>query len=215
MWYAAPLDVALGVRHIFLIVLGVDAALGPLITLIIYKKGKKSLVIDLSIVVLIQLAALVYGVHTVAVARPVWVAFNVDRFDVIQANEIDDKYRTSAKPEYQSLSWTGPRWVAVAPADDPQARSEMLIEVMAGAPDLPFRPVLYQSLDSLHSAIREREKTLEELNKTNPTTEVQAILADWPNATAWLPLSARQQDMVVLLDDQQQVLSVVDLRPWE
>ncbi|HMN14045.1 MAG TPA: hypothetical protein PKD55_17145 [Bellilinea sp.] len=35
-----------------------------------------------------------------------------------------------------------------------------------------------------------------------------------PNAASWLPLSARDQSMVVLLDDQQQVVAVAPLKPW-
>ena len=42
VWYPAPLAKASGVTHIFLMILAIDVIIGPLLTLIIYKKGKKS-----------------------------------------------------------------------------------------------------------------------------------------------------------------------------
>ncbi len=41
IWYPSPLHTALGVTQIFLILLAVDVVLGPLLTLLVYKAGKK------------------------------------------------------------------------------------------------------------------------------------------------------------------------------
>lgn len=46
LWYPAPLHTAVGVTQIFLILLAVDVVLGPLLTLLVYKVGKKTLVMD-------------------------------------------------------------------------------------------------------------------------------------------------------------------------
>jgi hypothetical protein len=100
VWYPAPLHTALNVTHIFLLLLLVDVILGPCLTLLVFKVGKKTLVFDLSVILLFQLA-LGYGVWTVFSARPAWLVFNVDRFDVVQAVEIDTRKLNEAAPEFR------------------------------------------------------------------------------------------------------------------
>lgn len=214
VWYPAPLGKALGVLGIFLIVLTVDATLGPLITFVIYKKGKKGLAMDLAIVVILQISALSYGVHVVAEGRPVWIVFNVDRFDIVQATEISAENRAKAAVEYQELSWFGPKWVASDVPEDPAARTELMFNAASGGADLPQRPDLYRPLSTFKNTMKAHGQTLEALNAFNPKDDVTTTLANWPTATSWLPLSARDQSMTVLLDEQQQVVAVVALKPW-
>jgi len=52
--------------------------LGPLLTLAVFDPKKKELKRDLSIILLIQLSALFYGIYTVSVARPAYIVFAVD-----------------------------------------------------------------------------------------------------------------------------------------
>lgn len=88
VWYPAPWADALGVGKIFLIVLGVDLCLGPLLTLVVFKVGKASLKADLMVIACIQLAALLYGMHTVGIGRPAYLVFSKDRFDMVLAHEV-------------------------------------------------------------------------------------------------------------------------------
>jgi len=76
IWYPAPLHTATGVTQIFLLLLTVDVVLGPLLTLIVYKTGKKTLIMDLTVIALLQLSALAYGVWTVAEDRSAWLSLN-------------------------------------------------------------------------------------------------------------------------------------------
>ena len=70
LWYPGPLFEAAGGDRLVFILVAVDVTLGPLITLVIFKAGKKGLKFDLAVIASLQLAALVYGMHTVYVARP-------------------------------------------------------------------------------------------------------------------------------------------------
>ena len=81
IWYPSPLAKAVGVTQIFLMMLMIDVIIGPLLGLMVYKEGKNTLKIDLSIIILIQLIALSYGVYSIAQGRPAWLAYNVDRFE--------------------------------------------------------------------------------------------------------------------------------------
>src|SRR5262245_30915782 len=71
VWYYWPLFEAAGGSRLILILVGVDVTLGPLITLIVFKSGKKSLKFDLTVIALFQVAALIYGIYTFYLARPV------------------------------------------------------------------------------------------------------------------------------------------------
>lgn len=215
IWYPAPLAQALGISSIFLTLLLVDVTLGPLFTLLVYKKGKPSLKFDLSVIVLLQVAALAYGFWTVAQGRPVWVVFNVDRFDVVQAGILDAQYRERAEPEYQRLSWSGPHWVAALSPEDNEARTQLLFESALGGADLPQRPDLYRPLSEAVAQMKERALPLAKLEETNPSADVKAQLEPWPQARYWVPLMARAQPMVVLLaEDPTDVVAVVPLHPW-
>ena len=58
IWYAYPFNLTQGVGEIVYIMAGVDVVLGPLLTLIVFKAGKKSLKFDLSVIALVQISAL-------------------------------------------------------------------------------------------------------------------------------------------------------------
>ena len=83
IWYPSPLAKAVGVTHIFLMMLVIDVILGPLLTLLVYKQGKKTLLFDLTIIVVLQVSALCYGLWTVYQGKPAWLVFNADRFLIL------------------------------------------------------------------------------------------------------------------------------------
>lgn len=215
VWHPLPLDAAIGVGSIFLIIVAVDVVLGPLLTLVVFKVGKKSLRFDLVVIVALQLVAFGYGLWTISTARPAWLVFNADRFDLAQAYELDVRFLKDAQPEFRSAPWAGPRWVASVAPQNPQKRNDLLIESTMGGSDLPQRVDLYVPLASEAANIRARSKALSELEKYNLPAVVQAALAKWPQADGWLPLMARVQPMVVLVNRAEgKPLAVVDLRPW-
>ena len=97
VWYKYPYTHILGGLELFFLVCSVDVICGPLMTLILAnpKKSKRATALDFSVVAIIQIAALLYGMHTVYVARPVYYAFDVDRFTTVTAAELAEL----AKPE--------------------------------------------------------------------------------------------------------------------
>lgn len=85
-WYPGILfDAANGWKAIGMIV-GIDLVLGPLLTLIIFNHNKNSLKLDLSIIALIQVAALAYGCWTIHKTRPIALAFINTSFTIFYAN---------------------------------------------------------------------------------------------------------------------------------
>ena len=86
LWYPYPYRELAGGRELFLLIVVVDVVCGPLLTLVLYNpaKPRAELWRDLGLVVLIQLAALGYGLHVVWQARPVYMVQEVDRLKVIE-----------------------------------------------------------------------------------------------------------------------------------
>jgi hypothetical protein len=101
-WYPGILfDTGNGWKAIGIII-GVDLILGPLLTLIIFNPKKGSLKFDLSIVALIQVAALIYGTWTIHSSRPIALVFLYQNFSTIYANapfanEIEDVIKKSQR----------------------------------------------------------------------------------------------------------------------
>jgi len=215
VWYPAPLYTALGVTHVFLMLLAIDVCLGPALTLLIYKEGKKSLKFDLAVIAALQLSALVYGLWSVAEGRPAWLVFNADRFDAVRVLDIDTRDIGNAPAAYQSAPLFGPKWVGAENPADVQERNNITFEATKGGPDLAQRPKLYKPLEDMASAVRLQAKPVDELKRFNKEGAVAAALSQYPEADGWLPLMASVKPMVVLVDRKAgQVVAIVDLNPW-
>lgn len=216
IWYPAPLHQALGITTIFLILLGVHVIIGPLLTFIVSKEGKKTLKFDIAVIILLQLVAFIFGMKTVADGRPVWVVFHNDRFNVVQAYELDKNYQDKAKNKYQRLSITGPQWVGTRLPDDSKELNQLIFGPSAGSIDLFLRPHLYIPLVESYANIQKKALPLERLNQYNPIEAVNNSLRKWPDADAFLPLLSRVQPMTVLIHRSTgEVVAIVPLRPWQ
>ena len=216
IWYPSPLASAVGVTQIFLMMLAIDVIVGPLLGWLIYKKGKKTLKFDLSVIILIQIAALCYGVYSIEQGRPAWLVYNVDRFELVRKNELVDTNIQQAQPQFQQASWLKPQYVATEFAKDTQQRNdEMFAEVFSGI-SIAQRPERYVELTQAKTQIQQRVLPLNELEQYNSKAEVEKTLAKYPKADAWLPLKANAVDMVVLVNKESaSIIKIVDLRPWE
>lgn len=215
VWYPAPLYKAVGVTDIFFIVLAVDVVIGPLLTFIVYRAGKKSLRFDLATIICLQLIAFSYGLWTVAEGRPAWVVFGVDRFDLIQVYEIDSRKLDQAPAIYRTPSLLGPKWVSARRAT-PEERNDVLFESMFAGVDTVHRPNFYRELSVAADGISRYAQPLKALEKFNSPAEVARVLAKWPEADAYLPLMARVHPMSVLIvKESAKIIAVVDLNPWE
>ena len=216
IWYPSPLASAVGVTHIFLMLLVIDVILGPLLGLLVYKEGKKTLKFDLSVIILIQIAALCYGVYSIEQGRPAWLVYNVDRFELVRKNELVDTNIQQAQPQFQKPSWFKPQYVAAEFAKDIQQRNdEMFAEVLGGI-SIAQRPERYVELTQAKTQIQQRAQNLELLKQFNDQQSVQKILAKYPQADAFVPLKATAVDMTVLINKEKgEVVKIVDLRPWK
>lgn len=221
VWYPSPLAAATGVTHIFFLVLVVDVTVGPVITLIVFNPAKRELKRDLTVVAMLQVAALLYGMHAVFEARPVYAVFNADRFDLVYANDLsDEKLAKVHRPEFKAAPLLGPKLIAAQRPADASARNEAMFSALAGGDDVPQLPQYYvpyseeqslavariQSLDVLRGLNKDRVEEIERLSRRYATQST---------GVGFLPLRAKVKDLAVIVTrDKAEVLEIVDLKPW-
>jgi hypothetical protein len=141
-WYPPGLFHMANADKLLLIIAGVDVVMGPLLTLIIYKQGKKSLKFDLTVIALLQVAALGFGLRTLWESRPIYFVDSGKYFDLVFANEIDPADLPAAKPQFRTLPMFGARAVGIVVPTDPKEREKALDLALAGK-DMQFVPANY------------------------------------------------------------------------
>ncbi len=204
-WYPAPFADLTHVAPIFLMLVGIDIVVGPALTLVVAKptKPRAELLRDLSVIALLQLSALAYGVHSVASARPVALAFEVDLFRLVTANEIDDASLAEAPAALRELPWRGPRLMAVVKPDDPSEQLRTIDLGLAGVP-LAALPKYWRDYASLADEVWRKSKPVALLLEKHPqvAADVQAAAAaagQPVSALRFLPLLSRQASWVTLM----------------
>lgn len=205
VWFPNPLQTMIGGTELFVLVVGCDVVLGPLLSLVVYdsRKSRRELIVDYSVVGALQLAALVYGVLIVAGTRPVYVAFNTDRYEIVTAREIEDAELAAARdPQYRTLPWTGPRLIAVVvpPADQQDA----LFKALAGMEEHQ-RPMFYAPLERGLAQIRKGAKPLAALAARKPSSapmidEALSGLELPRDRLAWVPAHHRKGFWTAIID---------------
>jgi len=222
LWYPYPLFEAVGGQQLLLILLGVDVTLGPFVTLMIFntKKSRKALAFDLSVIALLQISALIYGMSVVFQARPAFVVFSKGSFDLVTANMLNDEDIVMARyPEFRSLPLTGPVYVYSEMPTGIKERNEVTLSALSGK-DLPQFPQYYQPYDEHGSAASRAAKPIAELKKLNPehNAEIDAAVGHSGKAEAelgYVPLRAKYQDQSVLVEQSDgKVLKVLPIDPW-
>jgi hypothetical protein len=217
VWYPSPYTHAAGADQLVVMLLGIDIILGPLLTLVVYKRGKKSLRFDLTVIALLQVCAFAYGMSIVVRARPAFIVSRIDRFVLVTANDLDDAdLAKGSKPEFQSIPWTGPRIVGAVLPTDIDKRNALAFSGVGGK-DLERFPQYYVDYDQAAPALLSRAKPLADLIKAKP--QAAQIIGERFDAGAsdvvWLPLTAPRASMTMMLDrNTGKPLGALPVDPW-
>jgi hypothetical protein len=215
VWYRAPLFAAVGGIEIFLLLLVVDVVLGPVMTLIVFNPAKKSLKFDLSVIAIVQLAALVYGVSMLLAGRPVYLASIGSRFEVVHANDVEDVDLNVAKT---TLPLWGPIWTGTRKPTDAIGQERLAFAMVDGG--LAVLPQYYQPLENMRDDILKNAQSIVDLKKLNPGRE--AAIDSWiekhgmkPDEVRFQALKARTEPMAVIVDAKTaKVIGIAPFKPW-
>lgn len=213
IWYPMPYRAMLGVGGIYVLILVVDVVCGPLITFVLASphKSRREMVLDLSLVGMIQMAALLYGMQTVWIGRPAVLAFEQDRLTVVSSNEIDHADLHNAPPGLRELPHAGLLKVGTR---KPRDNSEFFggIDLSLAGISPAMRPAWWEPIGRYHDEMRAHAKPLSELIQRRPNDALllkkSAADAGQPvEALTYLPLtSSKTKDWVALLDASMEVV---------
>jgi hypothetical protein len=219
-WYPDVLFDRAGGRDLFLLIVGVDVVIGPLITFIIYVPKKKGLVFDLAVIAFLQSAALAYGVYVLFESRPAYIVFVKEGYDLVRANQLPATELAKARGTgYEKLPLAGPKWVGSRLPQDRDERLRIMTAALAGM-DLPLFPQHYVPYEDVRAEVRAAAMPLEILRKRNPGTagEVGATLQRLgrkDDEVRFLPLRTGKSNLAVFVDAKTgDVLKITPLNPW-
>lgn len=214
-WYPKPLDKTFDIAHIFWMMIGIDVVLGPLLTLIVYKKNWKELRVDLTIIGLVQLAALGYAIYTMDAGRPAWLAFEKDRFVLTTKLDLLEEKDTTIAPPFTHVPLLGFGY-ANTNLEKAKDKSDLLFAAVFGVQPSQY-PYMYEDLNTALPAIKKQAYPLSKLDEYNAPAKVKTILAKHPNAESYLPImTVENQELTALLNMKAQppVIAIVELKPW-
>lgn len=221
LWYPPPLFFGMGGNELALLIVGVDVAIGPLATLVVFnprKKPLKLLLFDLSVIAALQIGALTYGIYAMHQGRPVFTVFTGEHLAVISAVELNpEDLAKGTRAEFRTLSLTGPRLVAVEPPTDPDESSSIAFAAFAGGGIQHF-PKYYVPYADKRVEVLATARSLDEL-EPGPAdlARLQRYLGTTDRSEAQLrclPVNAKRAQMTAIIDARSgELLKILDIPP--
>lgn len=221
LWYPGPLFEIAGGLELLLVIISVDVTLGPLITLIVFKPGKWGLKFDLTVIGVLQVAALAYGIHAIAESRPVFITFVKDRFELVRAGELAGEDIAQAAPGFGRLSWFGYRLAGATIPKDPNEQLKLMDSAIIGGKDIHYFPKYYVDYLAVRHEAARRAEPIAKLRRLNPQRgpEIDEAVARGGGSEAalgFLPMRAGKRDMTVVVTKKSgDIVALLPLRPWE
>jgi hypothetical protein len=167
-WYRWPGWYLTGVLHVLPVVIGVDLALGPLITFLIAspKKPMRELARDIACIAAVQLIALSYGCVALWHGRPLYYTYSVKELSVTQAMDLEPeevelgrKLNPAFAPHWYSL----PRWIWAPLPEDSKTRDSIIQSAITGGFDVTARPRYYKDWAQGLADLRQHLRRVDDL----------------------------------------------------
>lgn len=213
VWFPYPYRQLSGGTELFILVMAVDLVCGPLLTLVLFNpvKPRRELVLDLSLVVVLQLAALAYGIWTVHAARPLFLVHEFDRFKVIALADVDEPELAKLPKALQLQLFKGPQTTGLREITN-EERKKVMFEALEGGRDYGERPSFYDPYGATSGAnAYQKAKPLVDFANKHPVQKVEidklqlAAGAD-AQKLRYIPIIARQ-DWVAVVTSQGKIVA--------
>ncbi len=219
VWYPPPYFEAMGGGLLLALIVGIDMIVGPLITFIIFDTKKKSIKFDLAVVVVLQVAAFVYGASVMFAARPVYTVYSTDRFEVVTPSRIPpDELGNVTRESFKRIPLGGPVIVA-SRIPEPMENTRIMFHPTAGG-DLVAFPQHYVPYEEEAKRAGSSSKPLADLRQKDP--KATAGLDNFIRQHAlderklgYLPVNTKANDMAAILDRETgKLYGFIFANPW-
>lgn len=187
IWFPAPYDQLIHGRQLFVLITAVDVVCGPLLTLVLFNplKPKNKWRVDVALIALTQCVAFGYGLSQLAMSRPILLAFEGDRFRVVQAADVDVRALPQAPESMRALSWTGPELVGVQLLEPTDPEYPKSVELAMQGIHPAFRPIRWMPYEQMNARMTIVLRPMAELEAKFPKR-----MADFRGEEQRLGLSA-------------------------
>jgi hypothetical protein len=221
LWFPPPYFSATGAVKLFIVLMGVDISVGPLLTFLVFspRKRRTLLKLDLSIIAAIQVIAFAYGIHVISAARPVFVVADIDRLVVLAADELaDTDLAQGSQAAFRTRSWTGPILVGVMRAKDYKGLNPLDLTLGTGK-DMDQLPRFYVPYDQVAGGLMRHAKPISKIRKI--TAQQRALLnhlrnsVDDGDAFVALPLTRGDFDYTAIMSPKtERPVRILPIDPW-
>ena len=210
-WYRWPGWYLSGALAVAPILVGVDVALGPIVTLLIANpaKPRRALARDIAIIAAVQLAALVYGASALWSGRPLYYAYSDGQLHMIQAQDLKPSEVERARRDNPALAphwYSRPRWVSVPLPEDTAQSIEVVTSALPGGDDITQMPRFYRPWAQGLAELRKHLQTVDAQGARIPPNlkpEIKrrvAALGLKPDQPVTLMMSGRTTPLLAVLD---------------
>ena len=209
-WYRWPGWYLTDVARVVLVMAGVDVVVGPLLTFIIARstKPRRELVRDISMIVAVQLCALIYGSVSLWNGRPLYYAYSETVLQLVQAYDIDAQESVLGRrqnPELAPHWYSLPRWIWAPLPQDEETRQKIVTATVTGGDDVISMPKYFKQWDQGLPALRAQLKKVDDVayfqkadkKKLKERMQAAGFATDQSNS---MPLTGRGRPLLAVFD---------------
>ncbi|OYQ72422.1 hypothetical protein B9T20_09855 [Wohlfahrtiimonas sp. G9077] len=230
LWYPGIWATEIGGYQLVWMIVMVDLCVGPLCVGFAYKahKSRKEKVLDISVITLCQLAFFAWGAWTISISRPVFIAFDVDRFELVVDQEVSAENLSAHAPFDRIPLFEGLK-MAVVDVDqtvpDPEARIQINNDALFGL-DITKQPKYYVPYEANIDRVLTMAKGYDVFAKSDAATQAaNDLMAKHgleKSEFLWLPIryfSPKEQAplfMTAVIDPKTaQIIDYIVMDPYE
>ena len=203
LWYPGEYFAIFGVRNQFLLLILASLVLGPALSTMLYRPGKKGLAFDLVVMATLELAVVIFASSYFYDRQPYYLVFAVDRFEAMSRLEVD-----MGQVSYPSLlerPGHEPRLVYAELPTDPKIFDRLIDEtVFEGKKDIDRRPEFWKPYAAGIATVKAAAKPLSDLLSEDQVRarSVRGWLSrrnESAHRFLYLPLRGKIRDIVIIV----------------
>lgn len=219
-WYPPALMRMAKADKLLMLVGGIDLIIGPMLTLLVFRQGKPTLRMDLTVIALLQAGFMAFGLYAAFVSRPVFMVASPRIFDLVFAPDIAPELLAKGKePQFRTLGVTRPLLVgAMTPTNAGESR-ELMDSISSGRGDLQYMPQFYVDYRQVALKLLQHARPLKAENGVSEQSAalLQAAARNYgrqPDELRFMPLRSSRGFAVMLLDGKTgEVVGPADVDP--
>ena len=140
-WFPSPFLGVTDFKEIATILIVIDLILGPILTFVVFNPSKKSLKLDLGVIVSIQVMALSYGLYMLYLTHPVYITYHENSFNMITAKQA--KPEVAKFDEFNISKLSSPVFAYLDTKDD-ATKNKLFNDMLDGNVEIEARTDFYK-----------------------------------------------------------------------